>query len=47
MESVHLGAIVPLPNSLGIWIWCKRNDTSFTSSYSLDGTEFEMICQLS
>ncbi len=39
-------SIVPLQNPPATWIQCERQGTTFAVSYSLDGTEFEMIRQL-
>jgi hypothetical protein len=38
-------SIVPLQNPAEIWIGCERRDTTLTTSYSLDGNNFQMMRQ--
>ena len=38
-------SIVPLRNPAAIWIACERKGTTLTASYSLDGTDYQMMRQ--
>lgn len=38
-------SIVPLDNPPAIWMKCERHDVTFTISYSLNGSDFDMIRQ--